>query len=72
MSEREKKTLVMKRKGGELVQLTLPNGDVVEVIVHETKNGHCTLVFRANEDVRITSSPYSGFRLSHSLRGKLK
>lgn len=50
----DKKILVMKRKRLDKIVLTNQSGENIEILVHETKSGHTTLIFRAEKTVKIS------------------
>jgi len=44
----------MKRKQHDKITINMPNGEIIDVVVHDTKNGSTTLIFIAKEDVKIS------------------
>jgi hypothetical protein len=48
----EKKNLIMRRKQGDKVTIEA-GGELVELFIHQTKQRDVTLIFRANEAVKI-------------------
>jgi hypothetical protein len=52
MSDDGRKTLVMRRRAGERVELSL-NGTTVDIVVHSTKKENVVLVIKAGAAVKV-------------------